>query len=183
MGISGNQAKEFVKANIKIKTIRVEENGYVREHMPLPTFKFKEIINQEFEDSDLYKLLTETKYLMVFFYKKGDCYYLKGVKFWNMSYSDIDTIVRKEWEQVKQTVINGVTFEITSKGIKNNLLSSSQSQIIHVRPHTSQSAYRLYNGFTKGKLTDCDELPNGEMMTRQSFWINKEYLVRELDLQ
>ena len=180
LGISGNQAKEFIKANIKIKTIRVEENGYVKEHMPLPNFKFKEIINQEFEDSDLYKLLTETKYLMVFFYKKGDCYYLKEVKFWNMPYSDIDNIVRKEWEQVKQTVINGVTFEMTSKGMKNNLLGSSQSQIIHVRPHASQSAYRLHNGFSKGKLTDCDELPNGEFMTRQSFWINKEYLIDKL---
>lgn len=182
LGISGNRAEEFVKANIKIKTIRVEENGYVKEHMPLPNFQFKEIINQEFEDSDLYHLLTETKYLMVFFYKKGESYFLKEVKFWNMPYSDIDTIVRREWYMVKQTILDGVRLEVKSNKVTNNLLASSESEIIHVRPHAPLSAYRLHNGFVKGKLSNCDELPNGEMITKQSFWINKEYLIKKFSL-
>ncbi len=184
LGIKGNKAKEFIKANIKIKAIRVEENGTIKEHMPLPTFKFKDILNQEWEESDLFKLLSDTKYLMVFFYKKGNDYYLKEVRFWNMPYTDLENIVQKEWKQVQQTIKKGVILTRTSKDrISNNLLGASDSMIIHVRPHAAQSAYRLNDGFSKGRLSDCDELPNGEMMTRQSFWINKSYLIKQFELE
>lgn len=184
LGIKGNQAEEFIKANIKIKTIRVEEDGNVKENMPLPTFKFKKLINQEWEDSDLYHLLSETKFLMVFFYKKDEFYYLKEVKFWNMPYNDLENIVQKEWKQVQDTIREGVKLTRNSKGkISNNLLSASDSYIIHVRPHAKKSAYRLHDGYEKGDITDCDELPNGEMMTRQSFWINKSYLIKQFNLK
>lgn len=184
LGIKSNSAEEFVKANIKIKTIRVEEDGYVKEHMPLPNFKFKEIIKQNWEDSDLYNLLSETKYLMVFFYKKGSRYHLKEVKFWNMPNSDLEVIVKSEWLNVQNTIKDGVKLIMDSRGrITNNLLSSSESQIIHVRPHAGRSAYRLHNGYSKGNINDCDVLPNGEMMTKQSFWINKSYLIKQFDLK
>ena len=98
-----------------------------------------------------------------------------------MSYSDIDNIVRKEWEQVKQTIIDGVKFDIKPNRVDNNLLSPTQSQIIHVRPHTSQSAYRLHNGYIKGDIKDCDELANGELMTKQSFWLNNDYILSILE--
>lgn len=184
LGIKSNKAEEFIKANIKIKTIRVEEDGGINEHMPLPTFKFKDLVNQEWEQSTLYHLLSETKYLMVFYYHSDEEYYLKKVQFWNMPYQDLETIVKYEWESVRDTIREGVTFEMDSRGrITNNLLGPSDSQIIHVRPHASKSAYRLHNGFEKGKIQDCDELPNGEMMTRQSFWINKNYLVKQFQLK
>ena len=44
LGIKGNHAEEFEKANIVIKTIRVEKNNTIRESMSFPTFKFKELI-------------------------------------------------------------------------------------------------------------------------------------------
>lgn len=177
LGISGNKAEEFVKANIKIKAIRVEENGNVKEHMPLPTFRFKDIISQNWNESDLYKLLSETKFLFVMFYKNGENYYLKSSQFWNMNDFDLD-IVKEEWLKVKNIISNGVEFYQQPNGnIKNNLLGSSKSQIIHVRPHASKSAYKLANGFTKGDLKFADELPDGQWMTKQSFWINKKYLI------
>lgn len=179
LGITGNRAEEFVKANIKIKAIRVEENGSVREHMPLPTFRFKEIVSQEWEDSDLHQLLSETKYLFVLFYKKGENYFLKKTLFWNMNELDID-IVGEEWTMVKDTIINGVEFYHQPNGtIKNNLLGSSESTIIHVRPHTAKSAYKLNDGYTRGDLKYADQLPDGQYMTQQSFWINKEYLINQ----
>lgn len=148
--------------------------------MPLPTFKFKEIVYQDWENSDLYKLLSETKYLFVLFYKKGDRYYLKKAKFWNMDEEDLD-IVKEEWTFVKETIINGIEFYHQPNGIiKNNLLGSSQSKIIHVRPHTSKSAYKLKDGYVRGDLKYADELPDGQYMTQQSFWINKEYLIKKL---
>lgn len=41
------ETEEFLKANIIPRTIRIEENGRIKESMPFPTFKYKEIINQE----------------------------------------------------------------------------------------------------------------------------------------
>lgn len=179
LGITGNNAEEFVKANIKIKAIRVEENGKVREHMPLPTFKFKEIADQEWEESNLFRLLSETKYLFVLFYKKGHHYYLKKALFWNMNELDID-IVGEEWLIVKDTILNGVEFYHQPNGtIKNNLLGSSEGTIIHVRPHTSKSAYKLNDGYVRGDLKYADQLPDGQYMTLQSFWINKQYLINQ----
>ena len=147
--------------------------------MPLPTFRFKEIVCQEWEDSDLYQLLSETKYLFVLFYKKGENYFLKKALFWNMNELDID-IVGEEWTMVKDTIINGVEFYHQPNGtIKNNLLGSSESTIIHVRPHTAKSAYKLNDGYTRGDLKYADQLPDGQYMTQQSFWINKEYLINQ----
>ena len=37
--IKGNQAEEFVKANIVIKTIRLKQNNKIKENMSFPTLK------------------------------------------------------------------------------------------------------------------------------------------------
>ena len=41
LGITGNHAEEFEKANIVVKTIRVGKNNKIKESMSFPTFKFK----------------------------------------------------------------------------------------------------------------------------------------------
>ncbi len=46
LGVKSNQAEEFVKANIVVKTIRIEENGKNKESMSFPTFKFKELVEE-----------------------------------------------------------------------------------------------------------------------------------------
>ena len=48
---------------------------------------------------------------------------------------------------------------------------------MHVRPHSSESAYKLNNGFSRGNIKSyADELPNGEWMTKQCFWFNNTYI-------
>ena len=55
------------------------------------------------------------------------------------------------------------------------------TEIIHIRPHAHKAAYKLKDGFVKGDLLkDADELPNGEWMTKQSFWLNREYVLKQL---
>lgn len=55
------------------------------------------------------------------------------------------------------------------------------TEIIHIRPHAQKSAYQLNDGFIKGNIErDADELPNGEWMTKQSFWLNKQYVLKQL---
>ena len=65
LGIKSNNAEEFVKSNTVVKTIRVEQNGTIREHMSFPTFKIKELLEEEWEDSWFYDYFSETKFLFV----------------------------------------------------------------------------------------------------------------------
>lgn len=187
LGIKSNKAKEFQKAQINVKAIRLEENGKMRENSSLPNIVFKDLVQQEWEKSDLFNYFNENKFLFVVFRKSGDHYVLKGAQLWNMPFQDLMTDVKDGWERVKATVINGVELvpEQRKNGvvIKNNLLKQTENRIIHVRPHTSKTYAQLEDGavYAKGTIANSDELPDGRRMTKQSFWLNNTYVVSQLD--
>ena len=54
-----------------------------RENISFPSFKYQDLVQQEWEDSDL--KLPRKKFFFVFFKHKGNKLLLKKVKFWNMS--------------------------------------------------------------------------------------------------
>ena len=182
LGIKGNHAEEFVKSNIVVKTIRIEENGRMKESMSFPPFRFMDLIKEEWEDSELYNYFSETKFLFVIFKRHGEHYKLYKAKFWNMPTADLDGEVQEGWLQVKNTIISGVEFDIKPNGtISNNLLGQHDNRIIHVRPHATKSAYRFHNGFEKGNVVrDANPLPDGQWMTTQSFWINNSYILQQI---
>lgn len=62
LGIKGNHAEEFEKANIVVKTIRIGKNNKIKESMSFPTFKFKEVIEEEWETSVFGTYLSETRF-------------------------------------------------------------------------------------------------------------------------
>ena len=177
LGVKSNKAEEFEKAGIQIKSIRIERNGQIKENMSFPTFKFKEIIKQEWDESDLRNMFLETKYLFVVYQQREDeKYYLDHAQFWNMPISDLDSEVKRVWEKTVNTIKKGVV--ITRKNGKhyNDLPNPSESPICHVRPHASKSYYKI-GDYEVGKQINGDELPDGRWMTKQCFWLNKEYIV------
>lgn len=186
LGIKGNHAAEFEKANIVVKTIRIEENGKNKENMSFAPFKFKELIEEQWEDSTVFNYFDETQFLFVIYQKKENQYVLEGSQLWHMSYYDLNEVVKREWEKYKNIIKKGITFEKILKGdgtieIKNNLPGMKETEIIHIRPHAQRSSYKLNDGFIKGDIKkDGDELPSGEWMTKQSFWLNKEYVLKQL---
>lgn len=182
LGIRGNHAEEFVKANIVVKAVRLEENGAMRESMSFPPFRFLDLVSQEWEDSDVYEYFSETKFLFVVYKRRGDVYILRSAKFWNMPATDLDNTVRAGWEAVQRTILEGVTFTVSPGGaISNNLPGKSDNRIIHIRPHAAKSAYRLHNGIIRGNVErDANPLPDGQWMTTQSFWINNSYVLEQL---
>ena len=62
LGIKGNHAEEFEKASIAVKTIRIGKNDKIKESMSFPTFRFKELIEEEWEDSTFGNYLRETRF-------------------------------------------------------------------------------------------------------------------------
>lgn len=186
LGIKSNRAEEFQKANIVVKAIRLEENGVMRESSPLPTFRFKELVNQEWEESELYDYLLNTKFLFVVYKKSNNMYYLKGAQLWSMPQEDLDSTVREGWEEIKKVVKNGVI--LTPKETKtrvivqNNFPSKADNRIIHIRPHANKSYYVFSNGMTlgNGSINDTNELPDGRRMPTQSFWLNNTYIISQI---
>ena len=99
---------------------------------------------------------------------------------------------KKEWLLYQQAFRDGVVLTPTPYGqgkikVKNSLPSSKATKIFHIRPHTGKSAY-LIDGvrYGNGSDTNMDELPNGDFMTKQSFWLNKSYvyeIVKDVGLE
>lgn len=186
LGIRDEHADEFEKANIKVKTIRIEENNTMRESMSFPPFKFMDLVEEEYEDSALHDYFDETRLFFFVWKRDGDVYRVKGCQLWNMPHFDLYVTVRKEWEQYRHIIQYGVKFTkcVDSNGkisFKNNLPNKSETEVIHVRPHATKAAYRFNNGEEYGNVErDANMLPSGEYMTTQSFWINNSYILKQL---
>lgn len=181
LGIKSNQAEEFVKANIVVKSIRLEENDTMTESLSFPAFRFKELIEEEWEDSTVYNYFSETKFLFVVYKKQDDHYIFMKAKFWNMPMADLEGDVKLCWESTVNTVKNGITFRKSGSRIFNNLPTSKDNRIMHVRPHATKSAYCLNDGTVRGNIArDANQLPDGQWMTHQCFWLNNSYIREQL---
>lgn len=97
LGVTTEKAEEFEKANIVIKTIRVQKKGMPKESMSFPKIQIKEFVQQDFFDSVEYNFFETTRFLFVVFQESesGD-YVLKGAKFWNMPIDELETIGKTE---------------------------------------------------------------------------------------
>lgn len=174
------EIEEFEKAEIIVKTVRLKDNNLPKEDISFPNFKYEEIINQDWEDSD-FKDILEHKFLFVFFQFQNDKLILRKVKFWNMPYLDLIE-VEKVWSKTKQIVINGeIVKEIkTNKKGKEirftNFPSKKFSSISHVRPHAT-NALDTYELPKKDKVTKLNEY------TKHSFWLNNTYVKNEIYLK
>lgn len=169
LGIKGNHAEEFEKAGIVVKTIRIENNNKIKESMSFPVFKFKELIEEEWDDSEFGNYLRETRFLFVI-YKRDEngVLRLKGSQFWNIPYNDLETEVRSVWEKTKKVIMDGLKVTKVNGINQSNLPKASENPVCHVRPH-GQNAKDTY------------ELPDGRSYPKQCFWLNNSYILSQIE--
>ncbi len=171
LGVRGNHAEEFEKASIAVKTIRIGKNDRIKESMSFPTFKFKELIKEEWDDSTFGNYLRETRFLFVVYkFDKGDVLRLRGCQFWNIPYENLENEVRSVWERTKSVLIEGLKVEIINGKRSNNFPKASENPVCHVRPHAQ-------NG------EDTYELPDGRKYPKQCFWLNNTYIYDQIDYE
>lgn len=169
LGIKGNQAEEFVKANIVVKTIRIGKNNKIKEHMSFPNFKFKELIQENWEDSTFGNYLRETRFLFVVYkYDQHDVLKLMGCQFWNIPYQDLEHDVKEVWERTKQVLIDGLEITVVNGKNYNNFPKATENRVSHVRPHALNSK-------------DTYELPDGRQFPKQCFWLNNSYIYSQIN--
>jgi DNA mismatch repair protein MutH len=148
-----NSIEEFEKAEIEIKTVTIEKNGRLKESMSFPAIKYKQIINQDFEDSDIYDILRRRFFFVIFQKDENKNLRLKRVMFWNMGADDLQKY-REIYEDTRLKI---------RKGIYDDFIKISSGDIGHVRPHGANSR-------------DLMETPQGTFEIKRSFWLNSNYI-------
>lgn len=153
LGVRSSKALELEKADISVKTIRLNSSGTPKEAMSFPNFKYKEIVNQGWEESDL-KSQLEKKFLFVIFqYNEAGNLLFKKAMFWNMPYLDLIE-AEKVWLK---------TVEKIKSGDAVNLPKSAETYNVHVRPHAKNSI-------------DTYQTPHGDYVVKKCFWLNISYI-------
>jgi len=176
LGIELNkQIEEFEKAEIIVKTVRLKENKLPKEDISFPNFKYEDIVNEEWDESD-FKDILEHKFLFVFFQFENEQLVLRKVKFWNMPYADIIE-AEKVWAKTKEIVSKGkIVKKVIGKNRFTNFPNKSFNSVSHVRPHATNAA-DTYPLPTKDKLTKANEY------TKHCFWLNNTYVRDEIYLK
>jgi DNA mismatch repair protein MutH len=169
------EIEEFEKAEIIVKTVRLKENNLPKEDISFPNFKYEEIVNEEWDDSN-FKDILEHKFLFVFFQFENEKLVLRKVKFWNMPYADI-LEAEKVWDKTKNIVSKGnIVREVKGKTRYTNFPNKTFNSVSHVRPHATNAA-DTYPLPIKDKLTKAKEY------TKHCFWLNKTYVRNEIYLK
>jgi hypothetical protein len=181
--------EEFNKANIKLKTIRIAPNWNLKENISFPSFKFQEIIQEQWLESELYNLLESQKFFFIVYKittktatefdklsnkEKNKFLILDKVVLWNTPWIDIEEKAKVTWNKTIKIIREWVELtEVYNKKWKkivyNNLPSTSETNMIHVRPHGQNAK-------------DIDYLPDWRTISKQCFWFNREYIKKELGI-
>lgn len=176
LGIKGkvNDTDEFQKANITCKTIRVNEDNTITESMSFPAFKYKEIIQEEWDTSTLRNIFSENKYLFVIFKEKNNEFYFSGIKLWNMPLSILDNEVKSVWDKTVEVIKSGNIVKSVGKTRKTNFPGMKENNVAHVRPH-GRNSKDVFELPVADKLTGC------KVYTKHCFWLNNKYLEKILN--
>ncbi|MFD1927984.1 Sau3AI family type II restriction endonuclease [Sporosarcina siberiensis] len=177
LGIRGtklNQIAEFAKANIHVKTIRLEPNGVPKEHMSFKNIDFHEWANEDWDESWLKNHFEETKFLFVVFQYKETFeknpqrqLYFNGVLLWNMPLRKIDGQLYDFWKNLQSLINNGIELiPVQQKEniiVRNNLPKPGHNSFCHIRPKARNAS-------------DKTVLPDGQLITKQAFWLDNKYI-------
>jgi len=167
--------EEFEKAEIIVKTVRLKENKLPKEDISFPNFKYYEIANQNWDESD-FKEILEHKFLFVFFQFNNKKLVLRKVKFWNMPYSDL-IAVEQVWLETKEIITRGQIVKEVKNGKRfTNFPNKSFSSISHVRPHA-------LNANDTYPLPVIDKYTGENEYTKHCFWLNNSYVRDEIYLK
>lgn len=184
---TGIEADEFKKASIVPKTIQFNSKNVNKESMSLPPFKFKDLVEENWDDKDgspeasLNVYLAETKFLFIVFKTEDDgVNYLKGIKFYRIPDEQRDGIIKNAWQKTIDTFKSGVKLKFEKNRVSNNLIKATDQKIIHVRPHAAKSSYVDSKDSNKlptpAKWTNKPSDYSDNFMTTQSFWLNNKYI-------
>lgn len=167
-------AEEFHKAGIIVKTIRVEANGAIKESMSFENIDYEEIHgNGEWLESRWYEIVT-SRFLFVVFRAIGSSpdacewqgetrYVLDKVVFWTMPPEDLERAERF-WYNIRENVLAD-----TLQDYDNCFWRLADKRCFHVRPKARMGKDRWHSPVS------------GRDVPKKAYWFNGEYVRKILE--
>jgi len=159
LGSEGRRDVEaFERLGVTIRTSRVDPVTFLpHEDVSFPAFDPRELVEQEWESSDLLPLVSSL-YLMVFVAVPTESVLdarLLGGFFWRPGTDELARMGR-EWEALRRAFADSRPEERPQ---------ASETEILHVRPHGRDKR-------------DTLPLPSGRPYVKSSFWLNRGFVGR-----
>ncbi|QLH74652.1 MAG: DNA mismatch repair protein [Methanomassiliicoccales archaeon] len=149
---------EFEKADITLRSITVEANGKIKEHISFPAFRYDEIVKEDDWDTSQIREMFVKRFFFVIYQKdERGIKHLKKVMFWSIPPKDLEE-VRKVWSDTKKCIIDGKYPELPK---------STDNKVSHVRPHARTAR-------------DTITAPDGSKQVKRSFWLNRSYIEKQI---
>lgn len=172
-----NDAEEFVKSGIMMKTIRLRNNGMPKESMSFKNIDYQEVFeNSSWLDSEAYEIFTNRFLFVIFKPKLGEkicllnnrkkeiiqeqSYILDKVFFWTMSPENLIK-AQKYWEHIRENVLSN-TIDL------QHFWSIADKKGFHVRPKGTKASHTTQN-------------PNGGVVEKYCYWMNADFIKQIID--
>ena len=174
-------AEEIRKAGIIAKTIRIEANGCIKEHMSFENIDYQEVYDtDDWTDSRWYEIVNSRMMLIVFrqedkksrIWKDEKRYVLDKIVFTSLPNDVIDE-AEQYWNNIKQNVTNNTlrdSNEDCEHSEVNTFWRISDKKNFHVRPKAQTS-----KDLTESPIT-------GEPVRKKCYWLDNKYLKHILQL-
>lgn len=173
-GGSLENSEEIKKSGMVIKTIRVNHNGRIKEHMSFKNLDYAELLeNDNWYDSELYELFSGNFMFVVFKEQEKDSqltingsieprFCFDKVVFWTMPQSDLEK-AESYWEQIRTIVSENRIQDLRRE------CSIANSDIFHIRPKARNSADKDVNPL------------DGTDVEKNCYWFNKSYVKKIIE--
>ena len=159
--------EELRKAGIKIKTVRIEKNGRIKEHMSFENINYHEVYETEdWLGSQWYDIVT-TRYMFITFREVEDScrqtesrYVLDKMFFWTMPSADYP-LAEEFWLNIRQNVLSD-----TLQNDDNTFWRLKDYRNFHVRPKARDAKDTTYSPVS------------GMKVPKKAYWFDNRYLMQ-----
>lgn len=139
-----------------LKTVRATRSGVPYESTSFPAFEHTSLVRERWETATLRRQVSYLLLVLLIGREKGtplpDCEFGDAF-FWTPTDVDRERI-RGDWAEYRRRI---------EVGRASDLPKESETQAIHVRPHSRDAL-------------DLDETPSGGGVPRKSFWLNRTFV-------
>ena len=157
LGLKKSKIEEFEKGNVDVKIIRLNQNATPKESMSFPYFKYKEIVEEKWDNSTLLNTIDKKFFFVIYQEDEFGILWFKKGMFWTIPSDDLKKVERV-WKETVSRIISGRAADLPR---------ISDSEVCHVRPHA------------RNKEDTC-ETPDGQQLIKKSFWLNAKYLKEQV---
>jgi DNA mismatch repair protein MutH len=171
---------EFEKLGIRVRVLHLNSaSGWPFEAVSFPAVDLQDLVEQDFEGvededgtvvkerSELIDQLQRILFVVTYSPRKNDpqqARRLGSAFFWSPTREQWATI-RADWEGIRDAVGEGMAAYDGPRGERGRRNQLAKGEILHMRPHGRDSSDEVRD-------------PKGNLLTKQAYWLNQEFVYR-----